>query len=215
MSHLLLRVALSAGRSGVEHGDITQMADRCLKTFAFHCLPTKLASSLPTIRTEQFEMALKLLTELPNEIITQIILQLSPEEITSLDLVSKQFRNLTLQPTLWQQFTRARYTYWDERWPNPGQPGEKPARPGFDWKDTYVQRRKIDRSVNQQINSILSSQAGRIEKSAAIVDFGYHAKDELVRNTNIHDDAEDVLARRFVDIIRQYEQVVDCQSKVL
>lgn len=67
-----------------------------------------------------------------------------------------------------------------------------------DWKGIYSERHLIDRSANHQIDSILASQVGRIEKSTKIIGLGYDAKDTLVRHLGVGDDAEDVLARRYI-----------------
>lgn len=68
----------------------------------------------------------------------------------------------------------------------------------IDWKGIYLERHTIDRSATHQIDSVLSSQTGRIAKSANIVGLGYDAKDTLIRHLRVGDDAEDVLARRYI-----------------
>ena len=66
-----------------------------------------------------------------------------------------------------------------------------------DWKKIFTQRHGIARSISRNIDSILSSQSGRIEKAEKIMGHGYDAKDTLLRHLNVGDDAEDVLARRY------------------
>lgn len=63
------------------------------------------------------------------------------------------------------------------------------------WKALFVLRYYVDRSVTRLLDSILASQTGRIEKFRAVIDFGYDAKDTLLRNSAV-DDGEDHLARR-------------------
>ncbi|KAL9099411.1 MAG: hypothetical protein Q9163_005083 [Psora crenata] len=66
-----------------------------------------------------------------------------------------------------------------------------------DWKHIYAERYKIDQEVSSAIDSILAVQVGRINKTKRIVDYGYDAKDTILRHFTIADDAEDVLARRW------------------
>ena len=67
----------------------------------------------------------------------------------------------------------------------------------IDWKTLYIKRHRIDRTTNQLMDSILETQTGRIRKFQTIIDFGYDAKDTLLRNVAIDSVADDVLARRF------------------
>lgn len=66
-----------------------------------------------------------------------------------------------------------------------------------DWNKIFVERHHIDCSTSRTIDSILSSQTGRVEKYQRIVDHGYDAKDTLMRHLNMGDEVEDVLARRY------------------
>jgi len=142
------------------------------------------------------EMGPKVLTDLPNEVIYQILQCLSPSDVPSLELVSKGFRTLARQPVLWQHFCRSSFRYWDQRWDIDSRFKANAANVE-DWKGIYSERHLIDRSTTHQIDSILSSQVGRIGKSAKIIGLGYDAKDTLIRHLGVGDDAEDVLARRY------------------
>ena len=64
------------------------------------------------------------------------------------------------------------------------------------WKNIFTDRLSVDKTVSHTVDSILSSQLGRIEKFHRIVELGYDAKDTLLRHISVGDDAEDVLARR-------------------
>jgi len=140
-------------------------------------------------------MGPKVLTDLPNEVIYQILQFLSPHDVPSLELVSKSFRTTGCQRVLWQYFCRSNFRYWDRRWDIESKFRANAA--NVDWKGIYSKRHEIDRSTTRQIDSILSSQVGRIGKSAKIVGLGYDAKDTLIRHLEVGDDAEDVLARRY------------------
>ncbi|KAL5045148.1 hypothetical protein BDW71DRAFT_208748 [Aspergillus fruticulosus] len=65
------------------------------------------------------------------------------------------------------------------------------------WKALYISRHFVDRATSRLLDSILTSQTGRIEKFRSIVSFGYDAKDTLLRNISIDPSAEDYLARRY------------------
>lgn len=67
-----------------------------------------------------------------------------------------------------------------------------------DWKEVFVERHTLDRSASSNIDSILSSQTGRILKSESIVEHGYDSKDSLLRHLHVDEGAEDVLARRYL-----------------
>lgn len=66
-----------------------------------------------------------------------------------------------------------------------------------DWRKTFSERHNVDRMINREIDSILSSQTDRTEKIEKIVGYGYDAKDTLLRHLRADDEVEDVLARRY------------------
>jgi F-box protein 21 len=65
-----------------------------------------------------------------------------------------------------------------------------------DWKTLFTHRKKVDAEITDILDSILEGQINRIQKFKAIADFGYDAKDALLRHCHTSEDAEDVLARR-------------------
>ena len=138
------------------------------------------------------------LDKLPNEIIFQILLCIPPTSVPALQQVSKQFNDLS-QPLLWRYHCSTLFRYWrpehaiDEKLNGPVAK--------VDWKKIFAERRQIDRSISREIDSILGSQVGRIEKTSRIVEYGYDAKDTLLRYLSVADDAEDVLARRYYNIM--------------
>lgn len=66
-----------------------------------------------------------------------------------------------------------------------------------DWKRIFLERHHIDCVTSRTIDSILSSQTGRVQKYQRILDYGYDAKDTLMCHLNVGDEVEDVLARRY------------------
>ena len=65
-----------------------------------------------------------------------------------------------------------------------------------DWKRIFADRLRIDRETRCGLESVLSSQRGRIEKIQQILLYAEDAKDALLSEISTADDAEDVLARR-------------------
>ena len=133
------------------------------------------------------------LTDLPNEVIFQILLQVPPSSAHTLQQVCRRFRDLT-QPLLWKQHCRTQFRYWSQTHSIQEKFANKAAK--INWKKIYSDRQIIDQYTHQEISSILASQQGRIEKSEKIVNLGYDTKDGLLRNLNVNDEAPDVLARR-------------------
>ena len=66
-----------------------------------------------------------------------------------------------------------------------------------DWKAVFRERHELDRSIRQSLDSILRKQSGRIAEAEAVVSYGYDAKDTLLRNLQVEETSEDVLARRY------------------
>ncbi len=139
-------------------------------------------------------MAIKL-SELPNEIIYQILLYVPPTSVVKVQQVCRQFNDL-LQPILWRHHCSTQFTFW-----NPDHEiREKLSGPvaKVDWKNMFSARHGVDHMTNQELESILKVQKGRVEKTERIVGHGYDVKDALLRHLNVGEDTNDVLARRFV-----------------
>jgi len=77
-----------------------------------------------------------------------------------------------------------------------------------DWKTLYMHRKRVESETATILNSIIEGQVNRIQKFKMIADFGYDAKDTLLKHCRASDAAEDVLARRqamhlhLLDLIR-------------
>lgn len=135
----------------------------------------------------------KNLSELPNEIIYQILLCVPPASITKVQQVSRQFNDLS-QPILWRHYCRTLFTYWNSDHGIQGKFAGPVAK--VDWRTIFLERHNIDRVTDREVDSILSTQRSRIEKTERIVAQGYDVKDSLLRHLNVSDKADDVLARR-------------------
>ena len=138
----------------------------------------------------------KSLNYLPDEILQQILFYLSPEDTLTIQDTSSRFARLANEPLLWRYHCRTSFKYWDPkhriRQKFIGNVGD------VDWKKIYFYRRDVDIQTTITLNSILASQIKRIEKFERIGQFGYDAKDTLLRHCGTDDSVEDVLARRYV-----------------
>jgi F-box protein 21 len=135
------------------------------------------------------------LSELPNEVLQQVLYYLPPLSLPAFQLVNRRF-SLLANGLIWRHVCTSKYRYWK----SDHNIGEKLAAKveQTNWKELYTQRHVIDRHTTQTLNSILSSQTGRIEKFQQILQYGYDAKDCLLWHYSSASDAEDVLARRLV-----------------
>ncbi|KAL8656220.1 MAG: hypothetical protein Q9226_002733, partial [Calogaya cf. arnoldii] len=87
------------------------------------------------------------------------------------------------------------FKYWSPEHDIITKYAQAPAK--VDWKQLFQARHLADRATSHNLEDILSSQVGRIERSETILAHGYDAKDTLLRHLNVSDNAEDVLARRY------------------
>lgn len=134
------------------------------------------------------------LSELPIEVLHQIISFIPPSSIPTLQIVSRKFRDLP-QPLLWHYHCRTQFKYWSQE--HELQQKLSGAVNETDWKKLFSDHYSIDRSVTRDVNGILAGQRNRIEKAERMMNHGYDARDALIQNLNVGDGAEDVLARRF------------------
>ena len=131
---------------------------------------------------------------LPNEVIQQILYHVPSRQITALLQTSRKFNQLA-HPLLWQHYCKIQFKYWEsdhcikEKFRNDIHK--------VDWKRIFIDRQLINRSTDDALESILSTQSGRIEKFEQVAKYGYDAKDTLLHHMNVGDEAEDVLARRY------------------
>lgn len=136
------------------------------------------------------------LSTLPDELVQHILYHVPPPSATALERVSKRFSNVANEPLLWRYYCRAHFRYWDEehgiRHKFAGQGSS------VDWKQVYASRVLVDRTTTRLLGEILSNQNGRIDKIQKIVALGYDVKDTLFRQIDTQEEAEDVLARRYV-----------------
>lgn len=133
--------------------------------------------------------------DLPDELLQQILVHVPPQDtLANIQLVSKRFQRLSSEPLIWRYHCVNEYRYWDDRHlfkeKCAGLIGE------IDWKRLFRYRLHVDCQTTRTLDSILSAQIGRIKKFEQIGEYGYDAKDTLLRHCRTSESAEDVLARR-------------------
>jgi len=135
------------------------------------------------------------LADLPNEVLQHVLQFLPPRSVPSFQRICRRF-NALADPVMWRERCRLTYRYW-----RPGHGIEAKLAGNIyavDWRALFIERQLTDRRVADDLDSILASQMGRIEKVQRILEHGYDAKDCLLRQYRVSDDAEDVLARKYV-----------------
>ncbi|KAG5287103.1 F-box domain-containing protein [Histoplasma ohiense] len=135
------------------------------------------------------------LESLPDEVLHSILCYSPARTALALERTSRRFKSATNVPLLWRLHCQNDFKFWDQR----HELARRLAEPvgSVDWKALYALRRRIDISTTQILDSIVKNQTGRIEKTHHIVEFGYDAKDTLLRHAKAGEEWEDHLARRY------------------
>ncbi len=136
------------------------------------------------------------ITQLPDEVLQHILVYCPPHDVLlNIQQLSRRFQRLTSEPLLLRHHCRVEFKYWDAKHQINqkflGSVGE------VDWRRLYIRRRKVDADTTKLLDSILECQTDRISRFKSISDFGYDAKDTLLRHCRTDGAAEDVLARRY------------------
>lgn len=134
------------------------------------------------------------LTDLPNEILFQILIHIPPHLTPAVLLTCRKFNDVA-EPRLWRHHCRTQFRYWSQERGIQSQLLDNTVL--IDWKKVFSERFIIDKKTSHCLDSIIASQSGRIEKAERILAFGYDAKDTLLRHMHVSDEAVDVLARRY------------------
>jgi F-box protein 21 len=141
-------------------------------------------------------MAPLLLTDLPTEILEAIFLNLDPHALISASLTNKLIkRHAADSPIIWRRLCRTQFKTWDSR----HRIAAKLTAPlsEVDWRALYIERFRIRMRTKALLDHVVSTQHMRIRCINEIAEFGYDAKETLLRESACPDDAEDVLARRY------------------
>ncbi|KAL1899113.1 hypothetical protein Sste5346_003035 [Sporothrix stenoceras] len=133
----------------------------------------------------------------PDELIVQILYLISSADlINSVQCVSHRFYHLCQEPKLWLARCQSDYKYWAApsraRLARAGRANRGP------WKQMWLDRRRGDASTARHFEHVLASKVNRVRHLEAICRRGLNAKDFLLEQYHLPDDAtDDVLARRY------------------
>jgi F-box protein 21 len=136
------------------------------------------------------------LTDLPTEILEAIFFDLDPRDLVSVSQTNKLIKNLTADsPIIWRHLCRTQFKTWDSR----HRIAAKLTAPlsDVDWRALYIEKSKIGKRTKALLDHVVSTQHLRIKCINEIAEYGYDAKEALLREFTCSDDAEDVLARRY------------------
>jgi F-box protein 21 len=135
------------------------------------------------------------LTYLPDEIIQQILIYIPPlDTIGSVQQVCRRLNRLANEALLWRYHCKVGFKYWDSK--HRIKQKFLGSVNDMDWKTLFAHRKMVDKKTTETLDSILQGQTNRIQKFGTIGNFGYDAKDTLLRHCHTSDGVDDVLARR-------------------
>ncbi|CAK7266387.1 hypothetical protein SEPCBS119000_002003 [Sporothrix epigloea] len=135
--------------------------------------------------------------DFPDELIVAIFKLLDSEDIVDVvQLVSRRFYHLCQEPKLWLDRCRSDYEFWSmpfrKRLAQAGRTNSGP------WKEVWMNRRRGDAMTQWYLDRVLESKVKRMWYLEAICRRGLNAKDVLLDQMDLEDDAtDDVLARRY------------------
>ena len=171
----------------------------CIFTFGRPKQPTAALRSTPAlalIGQSHGNMAAAAFTGLPTEILEAIFLFLDPPSLFALAQSNRTLKTLTTDsPIIWRHLCRTTFATWAPH----HRIAAKYAGPlsNVNWRALYAGKRRIERETRRLLDHVIETQHERIRCINLIADFGYDAKEALLREYTCPDDVEDVLARRY------------------
>ncbi|KAK8879834.1 hypothetical protein PGQ11_001128 [Apiospora arundinis] len=133
---------------------------------------------------------------LPDELITHILHYTSPEEtLLQISRVSKRFARVAQTPLLWRYYCDTTFKYWQAD--HAFHAKRRNRRLQIDWRRLCTLRLFRNRRITQLLDGIVATRLERLQRIEEICQYGYDAKDYLLSQCKIDDDAPDVLARRY------------------
>ncbi|KAI1105447.1 hypothetical protein F4804DRAFT_304421 [Jackrogersella minutella] len=134
--------------------------------------------------------------DLPDEIVHQILLYVSPDEtLNNIALLSKRFNRVAHEPLLWRSYCEHAFKYWESR--HRFKERLKGRLHDTNWRRLFLQRLGRNNRVAHLVEGIVASRVYRLQKIEEICQYGYDAKDYLLSQCRAPDSVQDVLARRY------------------
>lgn len=148
------------------------------------------------MRDPHFYAMAPALTELPVEILEAIFFHLDPQSLLAVAQSCRRIKALTSDaPLIWRHFCQTHFKTWDSR----HRMDAKFAGPlsNVDWRSVFIKRVRTERETLRLLNGVLGSQCNRTQNIDKIAEFGYDAKEALLREATCDEAGEDFLARRY------------------
>lgn len=135
------------------------------------------------------------LEQLPDEIVQHLLYYISPEDtLCGFQYLSHRFKRLANESLLWKYYCQSSFQFWH---PEHDLQGKLKCRASdVDWRHLYLLRKARNDQVSYLLDGILASKVGRLRRFEEICQFGYDAKDFLLKQCHAHEDLPDVLSRR-------------------
>src|ERR1700748_3499612 len=93
------------------------------------------------------------LSDLPDEVLYCILCYTPPQAAVAVEQTSHRFQDIVNQPLLWRLYCRSHFNFWDAHH-DVQRKFESPVA-SVDWKQLFIARQRIDRSVTEILDSIL------------------------------------------------------------
>jgi F-box protein 21 len=135
-------------------------------------------------------------TDLPTEILEAIFLNFDAHSLISVSQTNKFIKELTADaPLVWRNLCKTQFKTWDAR----HNITAKFAAPlsDIDWRGLFITKYGIERHTRELLDHVIATQHERIRCINEIAEYGYDAKETLLKECACPDDADDVLARRY------------------
>jgi F-box protein 21 len=165
------------------------------------------------------------LTDLPDEVIQNVLFRLEYANALALEATCRRFRDVANEPLLWKFFCRVGWKKWHPRH------NFKAKLSGTEftgWKALFAERTRSSRETRTLVQGILEEDLHRIPKVETIVELGWDAKDALLEGFRLaHLDQKNPLALRWdsavfvwqgmlIDVTRFWNQeVLGCLHRAM
>lgn len=137
------------------------------------------------------------------EILHHILSFVSDYELKHIERTCHKLHRLTNDPLIWRMRC-SRFLFWEDSFSNGHASPDGHYTALRNWKSVFYRRLSIERNTLSLLDKIIANSSMRIENTEKIAAYGYDAKDCLLEQLSIPDDAQDYLARRYNHIPVHY-----------
>lgn len=135
------------------------------------------------------------LLDLPEELLSNVLIFLPWKDLVATHQTCRAFSRISKESLIWRKYCLDDYRYWQGEGYLTSLKKAPPA--SVNWKRLFANRKEQDRALDHDFQSILDSQANRVNTMHHTLLGRYDSKDNLLRQMSVGDEVEDVLARRY------------------